>query len=86
MRQKLKMFGATLTCYLPMNGKVMERTVQCCLSRMCVFRKEGMRTGNIFSERKMGDFSLELAIFEWGKNTGQTSATESFRRFAEEKH
>ena len=34
----------------------------------------------------MGDFSLELAIFEWGKNTGQTSATESFRRFAEEKH
>ena len=30
---------------------------------MCVFRKEGMRTGNIFFERKMGDFSL--AIFPW---------------------
>ena len=55
-----------LTCSLAMNGKLMERTVHGCLSGMCVFRKEAMRTGNIFFERKMGDFSLELASFEWG--------------------
>ena len=32
------------------------------------------------------DFVLELAISEWGKNKGGSLATESYRRFTEEKH
>ena len=43
---------------------------------MCVFRKEGMRSGNIFFERKLGDFALELAISAYEKNKGQNLATE----------
>ena len=31
-------------------------------------------------------FVLELVISEWGKNKGESLATESYRRFAEEKH
>ena len=37
-------------------------------------------------ERGKGAFALELAISEWGKNKGQSMATEISRRFVKEEH
>ena len=39
-----------------------------------------------FVEREKGDRVLELAISEWGKNKGQSMATEISRRFVKEEH
>ena len=38
-----------------------------------------------FVERKKDEFVLELAVSAWGKNKGQSMATESCR-FVEEEH
>ena len=54
---------------------------------VCMFSEKKVWGMQIyFVEREKGDFVLELGISEWGKNKGQRMATESCRRFEEEKH
>lgn len=52
---------------------------------MCVFGEEGMKKGNVLCWKGKGDLVLELAISEWGKNKGQSTATE-ISRFVKEEH